>query len=74
MWDLALPADQSDSGPDDGIAGNPGCSVSPRFTTFVSGLIMVSFRTYGIAQCNPWVGRTLLSTYILGAGVRFLHP
>ena len=30
----------------------------------------MSFRAYGISQSNPWVKRTLLSTYILGAGVR----
>jgi hypothetical protein len=35
---------------------------------------MVSSRTYGIAQSNRWIGRTLLSTYILGAAVRFLRP
>jgi hypothetical protein len=35
---------------------------------------ILGVRTYGIAQSNPWVKRTLLSTYILGAAVRFLHP
>ncbi|KAN0142161.1 hypothetical protein V8E53_000623 [Lactarius tabidus] len=35
---------------------------------------ILGIRTYGIAQGNPWVKRTLLSTYILGAAVRFLHP
>lgn len=30
----ALLANQSDSGPINGVAGNPGYSVSPDFTTF----------------------------------------
>lgn len=62
-----------DSGPDDGLPGNPEYSVSPRYIAFLPSL-MVRYRTYGIAQGNPWIKWILLSTYILGAAVRFLRP
>ena len=73
-----LLADQSDSGPNNGVAGNSGYSVSPGFTAFVSSL-MSSSRTYNISQRKPWVGLTLLSVYVMASGVRFLsseamHP
>jgi len=32
---------------------------------------ILGIRTYGIAQSNPWVKRTLLSTFILGAGLQW---
>jgi hypothetical protein len=33
---------------------------------------MLSSRTYNISQRRPWVGRTLLSVYIIATLVRFL--
>ncbi len=69
----ALLTDRSDSDPNDGVASNPGYSVSHGFTAFVSSL-MVSSRTYGISQRNPWVGWTLLVAYTLAAVVRSLRP
>ncbi|KAH9177313.1 hypothetical protein EDB89DRAFT_1535655 [Lactarius sanguifluus] len=32
---------------------------------------ILGVRTHGISQRNPWVGRTLLSTYILGAAFQW---
>ncbi|KAH9011602.1 hypothetical protein EDB84DRAFT_1008606 [Lactarius hengduanensis] len=32
---------------------------------------ILGIRAYGISQRNPWVGRTLLSTYILGAAFQW---
>jgi len=32
---------------------------------------ILGVRTYGIAQSNPWIGRILLSTYILGAALQW---
>jgi len=32
---------------------------------------ILGIRTYGIAQSNPWVKRTLISTYILGAAFQW---
>ncbi len=67
----ALLADQSDSAPNNGVSGNPGYSVSPGFTAFVPSLMLGS-RAYNISQRKPWVGRTVLSAYIIATGVRFL--
>lgn len=33
---------------------------------------MLCPRTYNISQRKPWVGRALLSLYIMATGVRFL--
>ena len=69
----ALLADQSDSGPNDGITSNPGHSVRYAVVAFASSLTETC-RTYGISQRCPWVGRTLIVAYILATGVSSLRP
>ncbi|KAI9459888.1 hypothetical protein BJY52DRAFT_1264371 [Lactarius psammicola] len=49
---------------------NPGYSVSPGLTSFVSSLMLGS-RAYNISQRKPWVGRTLLSVYIVATGFQW---
>lgn len=67
----ALLADQSDSDPINGVAGNPGYPASPGYITLISSLTLSS-STYNISQRRPWVGRVLLSMYIIAILVRFL--
>ena len=68
----ALLADPSDSDTNDGVASNPGYSVSRAVAALVSGLTGSS-RTYGISQHSPLVGWILIAVYILAVGVSSLR-